>query len=80
LLIDAARPARHLAGDRWFVDETSVKVCGVWSGLAGSHGHRQANEALYRVVIVRMQHHEPAKAYAARTPPKASPKPTSSAA
>ncbi len=31
LLIDAARPARHLAGDRWFVDETSVKVCGVWS-------------------------------------------------
>ncbi len=22
LLIDAARPTRHLAGDRWFVDET----------------------------------------------------------
>ena len=21
-LIDAARPSRHLAGDRWFVDET----------------------------------------------------------
>ena len=31
LLIDAARPTRHLAGDRWFVDETYVKVCGVWS-------------------------------------------------
>jgi len=31
LLIDAARPARHLAGDRWFVDETYVKVSGVWS-------------------------------------------------
>ena len=31
LLIDAARPGRHLAGDRWFVDETYVKVCGVWS-------------------------------------------------
>ena len=30
LMIDAARPARHLAGDRWFVDETSVKVAGVW--------------------------------------------------
>jgi IS6 family transposase len=30
LVIDAARPARHLAGDRWFVDETYVKVCGVW--------------------------------------------------
>jgi transposase-like protein len=31
LLIDAARPTRHLAGDRWFVEETYVKVCGVWS-------------------------------------------------
>jgi len=31
LVIDAARPARHLAGDRWFVDETYVKVAGVWS-------------------------------------------------
>ena len=30
-LIDAARPGRHLAGDRWFVDETYVKVAGVWS-------------------------------------------------
>ena len=30
LLIDAARPCRHLAGDRWFVDETCVKVSGVW--------------------------------------------------
>ena len=31
LLIDTARPVRHLAGDRWFVDETYVKVAGVWS-------------------------------------------------
>jgi len=31
LLIGAARPCRHLAGDRWFVDETYVKVSGVWS-------------------------------------------------
>jgi len=30
LLIDAARPVRHLAGDRWFVDETYVRVAGVW--------------------------------------------------
>ena len=29
-LIDAARPSRHVAGDRWFVDETYVKVAGVW--------------------------------------------------
>ncbi len=31
LLIEAARPTRHLAGDRWFVDETYVKVNGIWS-------------------------------------------------
>jgi transposase-like protein len=28
LFADAARPARHPAGDRWFVDETYVKVAG----------------------------------------------------
>jgi transposase-like protein len=30
LLTDAARIARHAPGDRWFVDETYVKVNGVW--------------------------------------------------
>jgi transposase-like protein len=30
LLIDAARPRRHAPGDRWFVDETYVKVAGRW--------------------------------------------------
>src|SRR3954470_4350032 len=30
LLIDAARPWRHAVGDRWFVDETYVKVAGRW--------------------------------------------------
>lgn len=30
LVIEAARPCRHSAGDRWFVDETYVKVAGVW--------------------------------------------------
>ena len=30
LLIDAARPCRHRVGDRWFVDETYVRVNGVW--------------------------------------------------
>ncbi len=30
LLGDAARFARHSPGDRWFVDETYVKVNGVW--------------------------------------------------
>ena len=30
LVIDAARPWRHSVGDCWFVDETYVKVAGVW--------------------------------------------------
>jgi IS6 family transposase len=30
LLADAAQFARHSPGDRWFVDETYVKVNGVW--------------------------------------------------
>ncbi|MEU7873501.1 IS6 family transposase [Dactylosporangium sp. NPDC049140] len=30
LLADAARFCRHAPGDRWFVDETYVKVGGVW--------------------------------------------------
>jgi transposase-like protein len=30
LLIDAARPCRHRVSDRWFVDETYVKVAGKW--------------------------------------------------
>jgi transposase-like protein len=30
LLVDAARPCRHAVGDRWFVDETYVKVAGTW--------------------------------------------------
>lgn len=30
LLVDAARPCRHCPGDRWFADETYVKVAGRW--------------------------------------------------
>jgi len=30
LLADAARFGRHAPGDRWFVDETYVKVNGIW--------------------------------------------------
>jgi len=30
LFADAARFTRHAPGDRWFVDETYVKVNGVW--------------------------------------------------
>ena len=31
--IDAARPSRHSVGNRWFVDETYVKVAGRWTYL-----------------------------------------------
>ena len=30
LAVEAAGPCRHTAGRRWFVDETYVKVAGVW--------------------------------------------------
>ena len=30
LVVEAARPCRHSVGDRWFVDETYVRVAGVW--------------------------------------------------
>ena len=30
LLIDAAKPCRHSPADRWFADETYVKVAGQW--------------------------------------------------
>jgi transposase-like protein len=30
LLMEAARPCRHRVGDRWWVDETYVKVSGRW--------------------------------------------------
>ena len=29
--IEAARPCRHAPGDRWFADETYVKVAGAWT-------------------------------------------------
>jgi DDE domain len=30
---EAARPCRHVPGDRWFVDETYLKIAGRWSDL-----------------------------------------------
>jgi IS6 family transposase len=45
--IDAARPARHASGDRWFVDETYVKVAGRWAYLYRAiDQHRQVIDVL----------------------------------
>ena len=33
LFIDAARPCRHAVGERWFVDETYLKIAGRWCYL-----------------------------------------------
>ena len=30
ILAEAARPCRHAVGGRWFIDETYVKVAGIW--------------------------------------------------
>ena len=39
LLAEAARPCRHAVGDRWFVDETYVKVAGTWRYVYRSVDH-----------------------------------------
>ncbi len=42
LLIDAARPCRHTVGGSWFVDETYVKIAGMWRYVyraIDEHGH-----------------------------------------
>jgi transposase len=67
-----------------------AKLCGASpipasSGLTNRHrlsraGHREANAALYRVVIVRMRFHQPTIATSPDEPPKARPNGTSSAA
>jgi transposase len=76
---DTAAEMLIVAGDnpeRVRSEAAFARLCGVapipaFSGMTTRHrlnrgGHRQASTALYRVVIVRMQHHEPTKAYVAR--------------
>jgi transposase len=76
---DIAAEMLIVAGDnpeRVRSEAAFAKLCGVSpipasSGKTTRHrlnrgGHRHANAALYRAVIVRMQHHEPTKAYVAR--------------
>ncbi|MGH9296546.1 MAG: transposase, partial [Acidimicrobiales bacterium] len=62
--------------DRITSEAAFAKLCGTCpipasSGVTNKHrlyrgGHRQANAALYRTVIVRMHFHEPTMAYVAR--------------
>jgi transposase-like protein len=48
--IEAARPCRHGPGDRWFVDETYVKVAGQWAYLYRTvDQHGQAIDVLLSV-------------------------------
>lgn len=76
---DTAAEMLIVAGDnagRVRTEAAWAKLCGVApipasSGRTTRHrlnrgGHRQANAALYRVVIVRMQHHAPTRSYVAR--------------
>jgi hypothetical protein len=76
---DTAAELLIVAGDnidRVRSEPAWARLCGVApipasSGMTTRHrlnrgGHRQANSALYRSVIVRMQHHEPTRAYVAR--------------
>lgn len=70
LIVAGDNPERIRSEAAW------AKLCGVAplpasSGTTTRHrlnrgGHRQANSALYRTVIVRMQHHEPTQAYVTR--------------
>jgi transposase-like protein len=46
LLIDAARPVRHATGDRWFVDETYVKVAGQYANNRMESDHARPKARL----------------------------------
>jgi transposase len=77
--------------DRVHSEAAFAKLCGASPIPAGSGktsgrhrlnrgGNRQANAALYRIVIVRMRWHPPPSPTSADAPKKASPRKTSSAA
>ena len=70
--IDAARPARHATGERWFLDETYVKVAGRWTYLyraVDQHGQvidvlvcERRDSAAARAFFTRALGHGPAPA------------------
>jgi transposase len=76
---DSAAELLLIAGDnaeRIHSPAAFAKLCGACpipasSGITNRHrlnrgGHRHANAALHRIVIVRMKHHQPTKDYVAR--------------
>jgi transposase, IS6 family len=60
--IDAARPSRHAGGDRWFVDETYVKVAGRWIYL-----YRAVDQHGQVIDVFLSQHRDSAAARALLT-------------
>src|SRR6266550_1615434 len=70
LFADAARPCRHAPGDRWFVDESYLKVAGRWRYLYRAIDQfgqvidvllsEQRDTAAARRFLVRVLAHAPA--------------------
>lgn len=72
ILIVAGDNPERITSEAAFAKMAGISPIPTGSGLtSGKHrinrgGHRQLNAAIYRTVIVRMQFHEPTKAYVAR--------------
>ncbi len=56
LFADAARPLRHATGDRWFVDETYVKIAGRWRYL-----YRAADQYGQVIDVLLSEHRDAAR-------------------
>ncbi len=71
LLVAAGDNPERLASEAAFAKLCGVSPVEASSGKTSRHrlnrgGDRQANAALYRIVVVRLRYHEPTKAYLAR--------------
>jgi len=72
ILIVAGDNPERIRSEAAFAKLAGISPVPTGSGMtSGKHrinhgGHRQLNAAIYRAVIVRMQHHEPTKAYVLR--------------
>jgi transposase-like protein len=55
LLADAARFCRHAPGDKWFVDETYVKINGVWRYVYRARHLKAGRHSLERALCVKGQ-------------------------